>query len=138
MQLSFYFDQSACIGCGECEQICKSERNLQDTESFRKVVTIEENDEVNSLSYSCYHCANPACADACPVGAIYKREEDGIVLVNSDKCAAQYDCLSASLTGQLVGTIYGKRKEVTPFSSYKRISQHLPSNSSDVVQSHQV
>jgi len=36
----------------------------------------------------CNHCANPGCVAACPAGAIYKRGEDGIVLVNQEKCRA--------------------------------------------------
>ena len=34
----------------------------------------------------CEHCLNPACVASCPSGSIYKREEDGIVLVDQDKC----------------------------------------------------
>src|SRR5665811_2506510 len=34
----------------------------------------------------CNHCANPSCVAACPSGAIYKRGEDGIVLVSQEKC----------------------------------------------------
>ena len=33
----------------------------------------------------CEHCLNPSCVAACPSGAIYKREEDGIVLIDQDK-----------------------------------------------------
>jgi nitrate reductase beta subunit len=43
----------------------------------------------------CNHCLNPACVAACPSGAIYKRGEDGIVLVNQDKCRAWRMCISA-------------------------------------------
>ncbi len=43
----------------------------------------------------CNHCLNPACLAACPSGAIYKRAEDGIVLVNQDKCRAWRMCISA-------------------------------------------
>ncbi len=43
----------------------------------------------------CNHCLNPACLAACPSGAIYKRAEDGIVLVNQEKCRAWRMCISA-------------------------------------------
>ncbi len=43
----------------------------------------------------CEHCLNPACVAACPSGAIYKREEDGIVLIDQDKCRGWRMCISA-------------------------------------------
>ena len=43
----------------------------------------------------CNHCLNPGCVAACPSGALYKRGEDGIVLVNQDKCRGWRMCVSA-------------------------------------------
>jgi nitrate reductase beta subunit len=43
----------------------------------------------------CNHCLNPACVSACPSGAMYKRVEDGIVLVDQDKCRGFRMCVSA-------------------------------------------
>ena len=43
----------------------------------------------------CNHCANPACVAACPSGAIYKRGEDGIVLVNQEACRGWRACVAA-------------------------------------------
>jgi nitrate reductase beta subunit len=43
----------------------------------------------------CNHCANPSCVAACPSGALYKRGEDGIVLVNQDKCRGWRACVTA-------------------------------------------
>ena len=43
----------------------------------------------------CNHCTKPACLEACPVRAIYKREEDGIVLVDQDKCQGVRLCNQA-------------------------------------------
>ncbi len=42
----------------------------------------------------CNHCANPACVAACPSGALYKRGEDGIVLVNQNKCKGWRLCIT--------------------------------------------
>jgi nitrate reductase beta subunit len=42
----------------------------------------------------CNHCLNPGCVGACPSGAMYKRGEDGIVLVSQEKCRAWRMCIS--------------------------------------------
>jgi nitrate reductase beta subunit len=43
----------------------------------------------------CNHCTNPACVAACPSGALYKRGEDGIVLVNQEQCRGWRACVAA-------------------------------------------
>ena len=43
----------------------------------------------------CNHCLNPACVASCPSGSLYKREEDGIVLVDQDKCRGWRMCISS-------------------------------------------
>jgi len=43
----------------------------------------------------CNHCLNPGCVASCPSGAIYKRGEDGIVLIDQDTCRAWRFCVSA-------------------------------------------
>ncbi|MFJ6794516.1 nitrate reductase subunit beta [Streptomyces sp. NPDC091268] len=42
----------------------------------------------------CEHCLNPACVSSCPSGAMYKREEDGIVLVDQDRCRGWRMCVT--------------------------------------------
>ena len=43
----------------------------------------------------CNHCLNPGCVASCPSGALYKRGEDGIVLLDQDTCRAWRFCVSA-------------------------------------------
>ncbi|MDZ7379057.1 MAG: nitrate reductase subunit beta, partial [candidate division KSB1 bacterium] len=43
----------------------------------------------------CNHCLNPACVAACPSGAAYKREEDGIVLIDQERCRNWRYCISS-------------------------------------------
>ena len=43
----------------------------------------------------CNHCLNPPCVASCPSGALYKRGEDGIVLLNQERCRAWRFCVTA-------------------------------------------
>jgi anaerobic dimethyl sulfoxide reductase subunit B (iron-sulfur subunit) len=47
------------------------------------------------FALACMHCGKPACIEVCPTGAISKRGEDGIVVVDRDKCNGCQDCFSA-------------------------------------------
>lgn len=46
-------------------------------------------------SVACNHCTNPACAEACPMGIIYKEETYGLVLVNNETCISCGKCKDA-------------------------------------------
>ncbi len=53
-----------------------------------------ENTFMMYLPRLCEHCLNPSCVAACPSGSIYKREEDGIVLIDQEKCRGWRMCVS--------------------------------------------
>ncbi len=53
-----------------------------------------ENTFMMYLPRLCEHCLNPSCVASCPSGSIYKREEDGIVLIDQDKCRGWRMCVS--------------------------------------------
>lgn len=97
MQLGFYFDQTRCIGCFTCTIACKDWNDVPAGQvNWRRVETIERGKYpdvfVAFLSTSCYHCAEPPCVSACPVDAITKRKEDGIVVINQEKCLGKENC----------------------------------------------
>ena len=60
----------------------------------KKIYGEYENTFMMYLPRLCEHCLNPACAASCPSGAIYKREEDGIVLIDQEKCRGWRMCVS--------------------------------------------
>ena len=101
MQLAFYFDQTRCIGCNTCVIACKDWNKINPGPvRMRNPHTMEgtgtfPNQTVHNLPYSCNHCANPACIPACAANAIYKRDEDGVVLIDRDKCQGLGSCLTA-------------------------------------------
>lgn len=100
-QLAFYFDASACTGCKACAIACKDRSDLPVGINWRKVyqyegggwvqhpqnkdLMIPNNLFVYSVSTACMHCQKPICAEVCPASAITKRE-DGVVLIDKDKC----------------------------------------------------
>lgn len=55
------------------------------------------NNSFSSLPRMCNHCTKPACLEACPNEAIYKREQDGIVVIHQDKCKGAQACVSLAL-----------------------------------------
>lgn len=97
MQLGFYFDQSRCIGCDTCRVACKDWHDVPaGPASWMRVTTIEQgnfpNVSVTFLALACLHCVEASCIPACPAGAISKREEDGIVVVDGEQCLGRDSC----------------------------------------------
>ena len=108
-KLGLVIDLDTCVGCHACATSCKEwnaggiagpltdERPFaKDPQGvwFNRVHSYELEAEAatkqpaQTLHFprSCLHCETPACVTVCPTGASYKRAEDGIVLVDEDKC----------------------------------------------------
>jgi Fe-S-cluster-containing dehydrogenase component len=104
-QLALVIDLNVCVGCHACVTSCKqwntsgSAGPLADEKPygadptgtfFNRVQTYEAGafpgTETIHFPKSCLHCQDPPCVPVCPTGASYKRKEDGIVLVDYDKC----------------------------------------------------
>ena len=104
-QLALVIDLNVCVGCHACVTSCKqwntsgSAGAMTDERPYDKDPTGTFFNRVQSFEVgkfpaaemvhfpkSCLHCEDPPCVPVCPTGASYKREEDGIVLVDYDKC----------------------------------------------------
>ncbi len=102
MQVGFYFDQTRCIGCSACAVACKDWHDIPaGPEKWIKILYNEKGKfpkvYVSYRINPCFHCEDPVCIPVCPVGAITKREEDGIVIVDSEKCIGNEQCNSKCL-----------------------------------------
>jgi anaerobic dimethyl sulfoxide reductase subunit B len=97
-QLAFHVDLNDCTGCKACQVACKDKWDLEVGTSWRRVVeyaggawlkrgeTYQQDVFTYYISLSCNHCAKPICEEICPTQAIYKRSEDGVVLIEDRKC----------------------------------------------------
>ena len=113
MQLGFYFDQSRCTGCFACAIACKDWHDVpagparwmrllyQEEGKFPKVF-------VSHMATPCYHCTEPVCAYVCPNEAITKRDEDGIVVVDREKCREEKTC--GIISGEGTGLLYAEQE----------------------------
>ncbi|NLK53035.1 MAG: 4Fe-4S dicluster domain-containing protein [Syntrophomonadaceae bacterium] len=108
-----FVDTSLCTGCKGCSVACKAWNELpaektkliygyisQDsttptTWTYMSYHEKYENGKMNFLMFKhqCYHCAEPSCMKACPVGAISKTES-GYTLINQDKCIGCGYCVA--------------------------------------------
>ena len=98
-QYRFYFDADRCVQCRTCEVACKAVRNVEPGIKWRRVIDIWDGAYPNVtrtfFSLACMHCGKPPCVEVCPTGAMSKRSEDGIVVVDRDKCNGCRDCFLA-------------------------------------------
>ncbi len=107
-KLGLVIDLDTCVGCHACAVNCKEWNTgghmapLTDMDPyghepdgvwFNRIHSYEivsdqgaKAGQTVHFPRSCLHCENAACVTVCPTGASYKRVEDGIVLINEDKC----------------------------------------------------
>jgi formate dehydrogenase iron-sulfur subunit len=104
MKAAILTDTTKCIGCSECVIACKKVNHLapdlprrwdvDDGLSARNWTSIVEGPKRAFVRKQCRHCIEPACASACPVGALHKTEA-GAVAYDSDKCMGCRYCMMA-------------------------------------------
>jgi len=104
-RLGMVVDKRRCAGCGRCVMACIVEHNLPDGVRWNRIVNEggelfrtpgeDENGKLWMRFYTlaCQHCQDPACVKACPTGATFKRESDGIVLVDYGVCIGCGSCI---------------------------------------------
>lgn len=118
--LGLLYDATLCVGCKACVAACKAANEnppefntvdkLWDTpldtsgytfnliKMYRNGTMETKDAETNGYAFmktSCMHCADPSCVSACPVSAMTKNPENGIVEYNPGKCIGCRYCVAA-------------------------------------------
>ncbi len=116
-------DTRRCVGCKACMVACKQENKTPPGVSYTVVV---ENAVANHpdnkpvfMTKPCFQCEKPPCVSVCPVSATYKRAQDGIVVVDYDRCIGCRYCITACPYGARYfdfGDNYAAVAENTPMA----------------------
>lgn len=95
-------DINRCTGCMTCVLACKEENLTPPGVWWNRVLEIDDPsiDYIRYVRYSCMHCEDPPCVEACPEKAIHRRE-DGIVLIDREKCRGRGECVKACPYGAI-------------------------------------
>jgi Fe-S-cluster-containing dehydrogenase component/DMSO reductase anchor subunit len=95
-QYAFEVNLDQCTGCKACVAACHSLNGLDDDESWRDVGLLVGDVYIpyqQTVTTACHHCADPACANGCPVLAYEKDAETGIVRHLDDQCIGCSYCI---------------------------------------------
>lgn len=99
IQYGMVIDMKKCVKCNACTISCIAENHLPPGVVYAPVTEKEVGQYPNVrrefVPLLCNHCANPPCTQVCPVNATWKRPEDGIVVIDYDKCIGCRYCLTA-------------------------------------------
>jgi Fe-S-cluster-containing dehydrogenase component len=89
-------DLAKCDGCKECTAACRAMHFVPPNQEWIKVFENRDNNIAGAYYFPrpCMQCDNTPCAKVCPVGATMKRE-DGIVLIDQDRCIGCRYCIAA-------------------------------------------
>lgn len=122
MRWGMVIDLKRCIGCYSCVVACKEDHFLPPGIFWNKVLVTHKGvypavtKEI--LPVLCNHCKEAACVDVCPTGASTRRE-DGIVLVDANKCVGCRYCI--------IACPYQHRSTFEKYSPYFKGDGYTPS-----------
>jgi molybdopterin-containing oxidoreductase family iron-sulfur binding subunit len=114
-------DTRRCVGCRACVVACKAENKTPPGVNYNVVVEDTSDSPIGAplfLAKPCFHCDNPPCVNVCPVSATFKRQRDGIVAIDYDRCIGCRYCITACPYGARTfdfGESYPAIEEDTPW-----------------------
>ena len=89
-------DLSRCKNLKKCQTACNHAHHVEDAQNWIKIYPMKDAEETAPYwqPTTCMHCDEPPCVKVCPVDATFKRQ-DGIVLIDSDRCVGCRFCMAA-------------------------------------------
>lgn len=103
------YDPDKCVGCRVCEYVCSLEKENAFNPTLSRIRTLRIYPNTNA-SIACRLCEDAPCVIACPRKALEQSKENGVILVDDDKCDGCGWCIEACDFGTI--TLIPDRKTV--------------------------
>lgn len=102
-------DPDRCIGCGICELVCSMEKsNKKSFNPSRSRIRIQRLHPAINIAMACRLCEDAPCVAACPRNALLQSKENGVILVDEEKCTGCGWCFEACDFGSITLEPEGK------------------------------
>ena len=142
-------DTTKCLreeGCEDCTLACHKTHNVPNIdnkqhevkwiwkESFEHALhesthaRLPDSIKHSKIPVLCNHCANPPCTHVCPTGATWKREKDGLVMMDWHRCIGCRYCMAACPYGSRSFNFKDPREQLT------EIKEDYPTRTKGVVE----
>ncbi len=89
-----------CTGCNRCVYVCSAVKEEMFIPSKSRIHISNFPLKGYSVPHICFQCPDPDCLKACPTGALYKNDQD-VILVDKEKCDGCGDCVTACPYGMI-------------------------------------
>jgi Fe-S-cluster-containing hydrogenase component 2 len=104
-----YIDPKKCSGCRTCEIICSIKNEGFVNPSLSRIQLINYKYQGLRIPMTCQQCEDPVCGSVCPVGALKRDVDMGVVKFDREKCMGCNLCLSVCPFGAIgINTRTGK------------------------------
>jgi Fe-S-cluster-containing hydrogenase component 2 len=101
MEKVLMIDPDKCTGCRMCEQVCSVSHEGTVNPYRSRIRVLKWEMEGGVLPMVCQQCDDPPCLNVCPMSAISKNEESGLVAIDYDKCIGCRMCMFACPFGAM-------------------------------------
>lgn len=101
MEKIIFVDYHKCVGCGTCEMVCSLVHEGVCSPSLSRIRIVRDQSNGYHIPITCAFCEKAPCINICPVTAISKSKETGVITIDEEKCIGCRQCVIACPFGHM-------------------------------------